>query len=191
MNSHAPIWVVAGPPGGGKSTVADMLLSMLSPTPALLDKDTLYSRFVTAILTASDRLVGEREGPWYDEHIKVHEYAGLTDTAREISAKGCPVLLSAPFTHQIHDLAAWNEWVEQLGGEPVRLVWVKSDAETLKHNILERKSERDAMKLANFQEFIKYMQIDKEPVAPHITVDNRLSARDSLREQLQRLVTHF
>jgi predicted kinase len=174
------VWVVAGAPGAGKSTVADRLLARLRPVPALLDKDTLYGGFVAATLAVAGRDDGEREGPWYDEHVKAHEYAGLTAAAREIRARGCPVALVAPFTSRIRDVEAWRAWVDELGGEPVRLVWVGCDPAVLRRRIEARGHAHDAGKLADFDAFTARMRPTDPPGLAAVAIDNTAEGHEHI-----------
>lgn len=166
----APVWVVAGAPGVGKSTVAELLAARIRPVPAVLDKDTLFAGLAGEVLAAHGRSTGEREGPWYDEHVKRHEYAALTGAAREIRRAGCPVMLVAPFTERVRDPDRWREWVEELGGNPVVLVWVGCERRTLHRRLLARARARDAGKLGDFEAFAERTRPDTPPPVPHHAV---------------------
>lgn len=175
------VWVVAGAPGAGKSTVADALRQRLRPSPAILDKDTLFAGFVDEVRRAHGRSAGEREGPWYDAHVKVHEYDGMTAAAAQIRSSGCPVLLVGPFTTQIRDLVVWASWVDRLGGEPVRLVWVGVRRDILRDRLTRRGSPLDAGKLAHWDRFVDRIRPDVPPPAPHVALDNDGTTEELLR----------
>ena len=112
----------------------------------------------------------------------------MTATAREIRSYGCPVLVSGPFTQQIHDSGRWRSWADELGGGTVRLVWVRTDAATLRHRLIAEESGRDAGKLADFAAFISRMRLDDPPKVPHTEIDNRLTASAPLEDQLAALI---
>ena len=113
----------------------------------------------------------------------------MTATAREIRGHGCPVLLSGPFTHQIHDADHWRSWAAALGGGTVRLLWVRSDARTLRERLIARGSPRDTAKLDDFETFVARMRLDDRPAAPHAVIDNRRAAPVPLAGQLAALIT--
>jgi hypothetical protein len=142
----------------------------------------MYGGFVAAALAAAGREHGEREGVWYDEHIKVHEYAGITATAREIRRHGCAPMLVAPFTAQIRDPGRWAGWVAELGGEPVRLVWVGCDVAVLRDRLLARDRSQDSAKIAAFDAWAARLLPATPPPVPHLAVDNSASVGAGARK---------
>ena len=73
-------------------------------------------------------------------------------------------------------------------GGTVHLIWVRSDAATLRRRLTARGLIRDTAKLAEFERFSASMRLGTEPAAPHYVVDNRLTAAVPLGEQVAALV---
>ena len=69
----------------------------------------------------------------------------------------------------------------------MHLVWVRSDAATLRRRLTARGSGRDSAKLADFAGFTASMRLGTEPAAPHVTVDNGADPATTLESQVTAL----
>ena len=72
----------------------------------------------------------------------------------------------------------------------MRLVWVRSDAATLRQRLTARGSGRDAGKLADFAAFTARIRLDDGPAVPHTAIDNRHAAAP-LDGQLAAVLAHL
>jgi hypothetical protein len=125
-----------------------------------------------------------------DVHVKTHEYGGMTAAAAQIRSAGCPVLLVGPFTAAIRSPQEWADWVNALGGEPVRLIWVGVEPGLLRDRIEQRGSAGDRGKLAEWERFVSRMQPAVPPPVPHVAIRNDGSPED-LQVQVQVLVAEL
>lgn len=103
----ARVIVIGGLPGSGKTTVGALLARTIGA--ALLDQDTVTNPLIAeiaALTGAGDDL----DHPSLRGAVRDARYACLRDTAAEISSLGCPVVVVAPFTAEMIDPVAWQQF---------------------------------------------------------------------------------
>ena len=147
-----------GHAGTGKSTLARRVLLALrerhGETLCLLDKDTLYGDYSSAVMGVLAGDPNDRDSPLYLQHLREPEYAGLLATARENLALGVGCMVVAPLSREVraHRLAN-RGWLGIDPGVGLRLVWVQLQEDEARRRIRLRANPNDAWKLAHWDEY--------------------------------------
>lgn len=146
--------LVAGGPGAGKTTFGRALARRL-PSSILLDKDVLASPWVDAMLARLNDGQVDRDSAVYWSDVRPLEYAALLAVALDNLALGKSVVAVAPFGPELRD-PAWRESCGRRAAAcraTMRIVWLRTDAATACARMTARADQRDAWKLAHWDEF--------------------------------------
>ncbi len=145
--------LVAAPPASGKSYVARQLARALNPV-VYLDKDTL-----TILSKQIFAVAGEpynRSSAFFEQQVRNYEYDAILALAQDALRYNNTVLVNAPFTREVRNTQYVSALRKKLFDRHIALtiIWVIADPEICHKRMLKRNSERDAWKLAHWDEYI-------------------------------------
>ena len=173
---------VVGPAGSGKSTASKQIAQRLKA--AYVDKDTVATGFTEALLTLAGTDPHERDNnAYYQAHVMDLEYDTILKIATDNLRLGIPVVLDAPFGRYLRRDRFILDAAERLGwpqdARPI-VVHVTVNGETIRQRVAARGLERDAWKLAHWDEFwstagaVQCTWLG----AQHVTLDNTAEQPD-------------
>jgi hypothetical protein len=105
---------------------------------------------------------------------------------------GNSVIMTAPHIRELRDPA----WCERLAAEldaagaVMHAVWVRCDPESMHTYIKRRGAARDAHKLANWDEYLKGVDLNYTPATAHTIISNSI-ASPPLQPQIEQLLTRL
>ncbi len=151
--------LVTSPPACGKTYISRQLAKKLKHV-IYLDKDTLIVLSKQIFVVAGEEY--NRSSPFFEEHIRNYEYYAVIDLAIEALEFGDTALINAPFTREIRDMKYISDLKAKLAekGIALKIIWVTATKETCHKRMIERGSDRDTWKLANWDEYISKQNFD-------------------------------
>ncbi|MFG2230818.1 AAA family ATPase [Streptomyces sp. NPDC048723] len=177
--------LVAGFAGSGKSEAGKMM-SQATGWP-LLDKDTLTRPLTESLLSHLNGDPDDRQSSVYAENVRPLEYESLMKACWENLECGVPVVAVAPFLGEVVD----DQWYARTRrhcsrlGAGLEVVWVDSDASSMRERLTSRNAARDTWKLANWRQYLGSISLERRPVGEFHFVDNRITAMTPLAEQVE------
>ena len=97
-----------------------------------------------------------RSSKFFEKEIRDYEYDVILDLAFEAIKYENLVMVNAPFTREIRDNEYINALREKLAGYGAKLsvVWIVTDPEVCHQRMIDRNSDRDTWKLANWDKYL-------------------------------------
>lgn len=144
---------VTSPPACGKTRLSKKLATELKHI-VYLDKDTLIPLSKQIFAVAGEEY--NRSSKFFEKEIRNYEYEVILDLAFEALKYSDLVMVNAPFTREIRD----NEYIKALkaklaeAGAKLTVIWVVTDPEVCHQRMIDRNSDRDVWKLANWDKYL-------------------------------------
>ena len=181
MTNH--LVLVGGHEGTGKSEFARDLARITHI--ALIDWDTVTGPLAHALAEQRCTDPSDTRSDPSLRHIRPLRYQCLMGTATEILDSGSSVIAAAPFLDEVTN----PEWLATTelrcheANADLHIVWVRSDLASVHKRLAWRNADRDAWKLANWDEYVKRVNEQQVPVGPFALVNNAAGAAKTLAEQ--------
>lgn len=179
-----------GHAGTGKTTLARRAIAALMAQAhaqcsgesfCLLDKDTLYGAYSSAVMGVLTGDPNDRDSPPYLQHLREPEYHGLLATARENLGLGVSTIVVGPLSREVraHKLAD-RAWLDVAHDVQLRIVWVHLPEDEARRRIAARDNANDAWKLAHWDDYrTRLFTLDPREYPELLMFDNtRASAQD-------------
>ena len=144
---------VTSPPACGKTKLSKRLATEIKHI-VYLDKDTLIPLSKKIFEVANEPY--NRSSDFFKKYVRDPEYDVIMDLAFEALKYENLVMVNAPFTKEIRDDEYIANLREKLKGYGAKLtvIWIVTDPEVCHQRMIDRNSDRDVWKLANWDEYI-------------------------------------
>lgn len=147
-------YITLGGAGSGKSTLSRHLSGLTGAV--YLDKDTLSGPLVNIALEALGQDPTDRESnALYLERVMPAEYETLFAAASQNLHLGHSVVLDAPFVAYLGDAEYLERAIARASwpAARIRVIHVRTSPEVVRRRLVERASERDRVKLADWDAY--------------------------------------
>ncbi|MGW4395514.1 GntR family transcriptional regulator [Amycolatopsis nivea] len=173
--STPQVIMIGGYAGSGKTELG-RVLARETGWP-MLDKDSLTRFVVEAALEMMGLSRNDRESEEYLTRIRPGEYSSLLEAMTENVQVGNSAIVTAPFIREFSDEAWLNRQFAACRnlGATLTVVWVYCDEETMHTYVKHRDAPRDSSKLANWEGYMKGVNLNFRPPVPHVVIDNSVS----------------